>query len=558
MSFLEDKLVKIAEAKAMGLDEIAVAQSAGIDINTLKMYEQSIKSAVEEAKLKGINTVLPISESVGISTLALQLFCSSYNISLPSELGLKSSYRPITGKDRIDELKRLVLEEGVNYVSDLRERTGWSYDTIRKYAGLADLGVKTKRKQDISSHRTRIIREIKGAVQKGINSFSGIHKKAGISIPAIEKYAPEAGVELIPKRKYSSVNDILEKLRGASIDGVNTVTDLSSKTGLAYETIKKYAPLLDIELKSGRRMARANRKKYVQKDRLIRMGLSIGVIADKLGTTRENIRQYILRTGQYEKWSKSRVYYKNAKRIRREENRENSSELIGGLMGSVIERKLDEIPKDERRPYELAVKTALNHRAYSYESLLSLFKAYFGAKDRGESISISGLERASGIFFIVVGRLLHEANLSTLIRPNMRIRKILSLEQETSIKNATKLPLSATDVAYFLKINSPFSVSSRFKMMGHSVKLDKAKLGSVKLDYHKIPFYLTYRKASEIYEAKDARFSITEIAELTDRNVDFVKDVLSRREKYQPKIMRVLRMLYPDREIKKPYINWKD
>ncbi|MEK6940231.1 MAG: hypothetical protein AABX31_05895, partial [Nanoarchaeota archaeon] len=66
---------------------------------------------------------------------------------------------------------------------------------------------------------------------------------------------------------------------------------------------------------------------------------------------------------------------------------------------------------------------------------------------------------------------------------------------------------------------------------------------------------LTYRLASQIYEAADLGFNSTEVTELLDTTPRVVEYALTERKTLESKIINALQVLYPEENIYKPYRN---
>lgn len=103
------------------------------------------------------------------------------------------------------------------------------------------------------------------------------------------------------------------------------------------------------------------------------------------------------------------------------------------------------------------------------------------------------------------------------------------------------------DIAYFLRL--PLHVPDlRYKAFG---KRPKAKRYIKSFSRHGM---LTYRLASQIYEAKDCDFRKSEITELLDKDEMIVGYALFYRKEVKPKIVKGLRVLYAECNVNTSYI----
>ena len=65
---------------------------------------------------------------------------------------------------------------------------------------------------------------------------------------------------------------------------------------------------------------------------------------------------------------------------------------------------------------------------------------------------------------------------------------------------------------------------------------------------------VTYRLASQIYEAYDVGFTIGESVELLDSSERKVRWALEYRDKVEPVLVRTLQKMFRDKEITTPYL----
>ena len=122
--------------------------------------------------------------------------------------------------------------------------------------------------------------------------------------------------------------------------------------------------------------------------------------------------------------------------------------------------------------------------------------------------------------------------------------------------NSTKTPLTNVDIAYFLGVN-PWNVFQYFarkniKRRGKQIK----QFGHPKKGERLDP--LSYRLASQVYEAQDAgyftEFSTEEIAGLLNISSRAVNYAIKNRGTIEPVLTQALQTIYPERAITTPYI----
>ncbi len=112
--------------------------------------------------------------------------------------------------------------------------------------------------------------------------------------------------------------------------------------------------------------------------------------------------------------------------------------------------------------------------------------------------------------------------------------------------------MSLQDIIYFLDINiNRLNLYQKLRTLtGCKRPLQNIPEGFYKRRRNS----LTYRIASQVYEAKDLGFNLIEISQLTDRSINVVNELIQRRLEIEPRIIHALKVLHPDREINNPYL----
>ncbi|PIN90596.1 hypothetical protein COU57_03165 [Candidatus Pacearchaeota archaeon CG10_big_fil_rev_8_21_14_0_10_32_14] len=198
--------------------------------------------------------------------------------------------------------------------------------------------------------------------------------------------------------------------------------------------------------------------------------------------------------------------------------------------------------------------------SYSLDELTNIYLSYKDAEDSGKGKSLEEIGGETRFYPSSVSKILGFAKKEPMYGSRFRKSPIDKNMKET-IKRGINLPLSMNDIAYFLGL--PFHVvrtnASRMELkrpeQNTFVKCFKFK------ERRGIEYILTYRLASQIYEAEDIGFKTGEISELfnvTDEVVDYAD---KHKTEIEPVILESLRTLYPLRNgdpDPKPYLVEKD
>jgi hypothetical protein len=217
----------------------------------------------------------------------------------------------------------------------------------------------------------------------------------------------------------------------------------------------------------------------------------------------------------------------------------------------ILVEKVKDLPWHEQKAaeYYLSLK-GLDSRAYSFETLTRLFANYQAAQLSGRQLSLEELSESIDrkINSPQVGRLLRIVGIAPLY--GKRDRHATPAYKKEAMQRAFALDMPSTDIAYFLGM-SDYNVRQKFTATGkrpHAKRLI-AETGS------KYGRHISYRLASEVYEAVDAGFKKREICKLVDVNVEVVDYAIENRGVLQEKIIHALRVMYPDRTIIRPYLS---
>ena len=128
------------------------------------------------------------------------------------------------------------------------------------------------------------------------------------------------------------------------------------------------------------------------------------------------------------------------------------------------------------------------------------------------------------------------------------VKTISRGEKDSAVTRGIKTCFSNTDIAYFLGLPEYIS-TMRFTAKGISRESSgfNVRLGRGKK-------VLTYRLASQIYEAVDAKFKYSEILELFNIHEEILDYSLTNMDEIKDEIINGLKILCNDKNVSKPYV----
>ncbi|MEK6928743.1 MAG: hypothetical protein AABW65_02185 [Nanoarchaeota archaeon] len=379
--------------------------------------------------------------------------------------------------------------------------------------------------------------------RKEIAQCSGLNPTHVNSI--IKKY------NLLPKKRMQTIST----LKALHAEGL-TLQQAANKLNrlpMSLRTIIRNYHLQDFlseqlsPTRENMRIARHREdKEHRELYKMIRRGASLTQIGASFGFTREWARQFINDASLHHIWRKSRKSYEQhteAKELARNRNK------IFSLFQTHILKQLnsENISWPEKKTVEYILNYKYNKGINtSPERIKVLFKAYHEAQQKGERLSFEKLGKKAGISAPSAQRLLEKIGcLSIYKKLEYKPRKHLTPEQINRMQEASRLPMVLEDLAYF-------SGRSAYPFLVYGKKREQ-HLNSINwFSYNKLR--LTYRIASQIYEAEDAGFSQQEMQELFEVPHHHVAHALEHRSKIAPIIMKALRLLHPEKHYTKPYL----
>ncbi len=454
------------------------------------------------------------------------------------------------GKPRFDREFRIrqilkAIAGGANSLEEIATRTHLAPTTVYQYALKAniDLPEIKKIKRDVQ----RNLGKINQAINEGAKSAKEISYKTELPDSMIRSYDTSGKIKIPVKRIRLLSRKCKEHILKAIEDGANSLESLCKKTGYKPSTLMEHCRRHHIQLPQ-------NLEPYGTRpeiDELIEEGITLREIGDKYGVTKEAIRIYLVGTNQHSVWKEKRREKKQEKNEQIYEKKLALKNLV-----SVLKSRMIQLAQNESWQSEKAVEYILSMKidhpdSYSYNALIKIFERYKTAMDKEEKSSLEDLGEGLQIHPAQISHILKRVELKPMIYPYMKKRVVLQKQQKESIKKGFGLEMNPADIGYFL--NLPFWV----------INANLAKIGTRKIfrpikefmdTFKEGPYFLTYRLASQIYEASDLGFNKTEIAELFDTKEKLVDYSLEQRINIQPKIVHALRTLYSNRIISKPYL----
>ncbi len=283
-----------------------------------------------------------------------------------------------------------------------------------------------------------------------------------------------------------------------------------------------------------RKLKRIRKKRVLN---LIEQAASQQQIAFAMGVhAREGARQYLHKEHLYEIWKKNRD------QAQQKPQRKEQLKKLTATLEAIITQKSQE---------EWSVLKAWEYRRTRrrtttpawFETRAEVLHRYEQAKQQGERLTLEELAENLPISFVTVGEMFRELHIPPMYSPKQQILK----ETRDAIKRGTLTSLSYKDIGYFLKVSDQ-AVALRLK--GKRKKTERV------IDHCFNYKQVTYRLASQIYEALDAKFTRQETAQLLNVPEAMVTYVKRNKTTLTPRIIHDLQVLYPQQRITKPYKMW--
>jgi hypothetical protein len=170
-------------------------------------------------------------------------------------------------------------------------------------------------------------------------------------------------------------------------------------------------------------------------------------------------------------------------------------------------------------------------RRYDFAKTIEIFQTYESRKESVIPLSAIEISKEHNVKLHIVKKIIDQ--IEGAAEP-------ITADLDERIKSALEIKeLSIKEAAYFLGI-------PKCALANHIKKH--------KMPYFKKSVYHNFIEASKIYEAADAGFDLKETAEYSKVNKRNTEHYLRRRIYIEPQLIEILKKIYPDKEINKPYI----
>ena len=481
---------------------------------------------IVELRRKGLNE-RAIAENLNVSSEDVKF----YESSLMDCLQRANSGRGVSAICREMRISQLVLTAFANY-----------------------RGVEISEHSELNPERKERYEQIKTFAEQGFTARE-ISERTGVALPVVYYASNKYGIEL--KRAGDKMREEIKKLAEKGL----TKKEIAKEIDVSYSHTKGICRQLikagEINsVKDERKIARFERRPEI--DSMAEKGLLLKEIGDRVGLTGERIRQYLHKAGLHEKRKEAR---RNIA-IQESERKEVLENLLCGVLSRAYNTEEDWVT---RKAFEYVLQRKVEKfDSYSFETLVEFFRKYEKAKNSGKKVSLGNLVKGTGIPYLMGASIVLKAvGLKTLCQPTYRERESTPKEKKEALRRIVKIgsDLSSVDIAYFLRI--PGRVASQnlkrygreprrgLRNMYFDVRGNRKKTNSGRKD-------LTYRLASQVYEAVDLGYGIEESAFLLDTSDRVVQTALAHRGEFSNKISKTLKILYPGRTSRKPYKDFRD
>jgi hypothetical protein len=264
-------------------------------------------------------------------------------------------------------------------------------------------------------------------------------------------------------------------------------------------------------------------------DRMILQGCTLQEMADSVGNTnRQTMSLYIKRSGQYDTW-REKSEEKQAEQKRKKGIEKQITGILKQLMVKSAYQKSWAEGKTEE--YLQSIKYYPGPNAVPRDTILKIMEAYQRAKESGQNISFADIGKLVGQKGAGARHILNKVNLASLnYSLPYKPRNVIDTRLFVELKN---LGFHLADVAYFCG-----TTHSLVRQRLQSAGLESNEGKSIKRFRRR--GMLTYKLASQIYEAEDLGFKGEEIAQVLNTYMDLVNFALAKKEEIAPKIVQII------------------
>lgn len=483
-----------------------------------------------------------------------------------SELGyvlLQKVYSVTKKGDAYRERIQLAYAEGKKEVADIASATGLSKSQVKYYLQKMSLPVldgrtrqRKRRKKELGppielffidtiqqmfAQYPRCIKTVQRELEKGTQT---------LHYEKVKKLIAHAG--LTPVLKKVETTERVRYLTSIGKDALAIRAEMEMNPWyLTHLTKNTEVKSLNRALPSKtdrKRIRHYIREAHPDTYRLILRGLTLEEIGQRKGVSRERVRQYQEGT-HLSAWRKhSRKFYHKAHSCYQQRKdivsalHARTQQLLNQNTRTWAEREALLYVLNRRR--EEAHDGKAHH--YPFETIHTLFNAYDEARTQGIKISYRVLAKKAKLTDSAIAKyILDRAGYPSLNTAySTHFHRLTPEEKERLVTTWRSFPLSSNDLAYFTGRSS-----------GIVQELPKREVTATTEKGKKVT-HPQYARASQVYEALDAGFTLQETAEYIKTSLRVVEKVTTKRAEAEPIIIRALQTLYPEQQITKPYMNY--
>ncbi len=414
----------------------------------------------------------------------------------------------------------------------------------------------------MDNEKLRLLDAIRSGNERGLNSYEIAHE-SGISPELVQRTARRHGIPVKIGKPHVVARKGSKPVAQQEDFGRSALVSLFKQAG----EIPEPSPP-KVTRRESRKITKASRPAAVQRrhspgkkvegyrrpdiDRLVTGGHSLVEIAKRTKPLRsdqvpyQSVHRYLKRTGQHGLWKENRPKATRARGGYKRGVREQRQKLVDTLAHYAIERAGEDswaLQKTVQRYLSVQRRNA----NVPLEKLFKMFSICEEAMSTGRRITYAELADASGfsINSVVFGNIMKSVGVEGDIKVHKKVR--LSSQQKASIRDVYEIGLSMRDIAYFTDI---FEETVAL----HVSTKPKGRNALVIFGTGSNREYLSYRMASEIYEAADAGFTDQELMEYFDGKSRCVGYALEHRDEIGYTLIRALDLLFPDVKHTRPYL----
>ncbi len=372
------------------------------------------------------------------------------------------------------------------------------------------------------------INTIQKSQERGNDSIKAISQDTGISLNMLYSYHRKGHISINPKQTRQDILSKVEDYERKTTEEIRTIKEMKEVTGRSSRILKKEIPEIYNKLEDGRTYFSGGRVSDNRDELIDEARLSPTEMAEILGVTRQAISDYMTRKNKHKSYQEKREEIKFVK--------PNLLSLLNRLMS---EKAQEEGLEKEVGYYLAHPSKKLHDRTEFLQELIQLVENHRTAAKNQESTSYEKLsENLKHIDAQSANKALVEMGYTSL----NWTRNPASENLKSSMEDTCKLGFfSNIDLSHFTGIKD-FTITYNLR--------------NIKRRKRKLPLRdLRPRDASILYEYKDEINSTNEeLAILLNKDIKIIEEGLSKRNLYEPRIIKSLQKLFPDENINKPYL----